>query len=236
MSLDRSLPVPARWLSMWGLRRPPLTVRCPQAADAQGLECFYLALGRDTLRQRFHCAFNGLSHERIRQLCALGEQEPGRVQTRVAVLRQGRQDTVVGHAGWHLVTPGEAEFALVVADGHQGRGIGLRLMAALVQSAGALGLTSLHASVLPDNQAMLRLMQRMGMVLDDDPDEPGIVRVRRALQAPPPSSPSTSSSSQWHRLATRLGLGPTWLPSGTAQGRLDPEGLDTVCPALGALR
>lgn len=185
MPLIFSLNVLSPWLPAFAARLRRVPIRAPRAGDAQAIENFYRALGNDTLRQRFHCAFNGLSRARINQLCELGDRDPGRVQTRVAVLRQGADDTVVGHAGLHLDAPGRAEFALVVADRHQGRGIGPRLMAALVQSARAAGLTELHASVLPDNGPMVRLMLRLGTVIDEDPDEPGVLRVRLALRPLP---------------------------------------------------
>ncbi len=55
-----------------------------------------------------------------------------------------------------------AEVAFVVADAHQGRGIGTLMLGAVAVAAGVNGFTRLTADVLADNAAMRRVLDRAG--------------------------------------------------------------------------
>jgi acetyltransferase len=74
-----------------------------------------------------------------------------------------------------------AEFAIVVADAWQRRGVATRLMRALIACATRKGLQSLEGVVLRSNQNMLRFVQRLGFVVEDDAADPEQVRVSLAL-------------------------------------------------------
>lgn len=65
---------------------------------------------------------------------------------------------LVRHAG----DPGAAEFALTVADAHQRRGVGRRLLRHLARAAPRLGITRLSYYVLAENRGMLRLLSEAG--------------------------------------------------------------------------
>jgi acetyltransferase len=54
------------------------------------------------------------------------------------------------------------EFALVVADDYNGKGIGSRLMESIIDVARDKGLLEMDGLVLADNPAMLKLMRRLG--------------------------------------------------------------------------
>lgn len=57
---------------------------------------------------------------------------------------------------------GEAEFAVVVADRWQGRGVGTRLLALLVEVARREGLRRVSGRVLRENHPMLKVCERVG--------------------------------------------------------------------------
>lgn len=59
--------------------------------------------------------------------------------------------------------PDVAEFALLVEDAEQGRGIGLALLRALVAPAADLGITGFVGDVLRENTRMLALMRQAGL-------------------------------------------------------------------------
>jgi acetyl coenzyme A synthetase (ADP forming)-like protein len=59
--------------------------------------------------------------------------------------------------------PGTAEFAVIVEDAEQGRGIGTALLRALVQPAEDLGVTAFVGEVLRENNRMLRMMRDAGL-------------------------------------------------------------------------
>jgi RimJ/RimL family protein N-acetyltransferase len=57
----------------------------------------------------------------------------------------------------------QAEYAAIVADGWQGRGVGYGLTGAIVTAARARGIRQLYALVLPNNAQMLRLLRNFGL-------------------------------------------------------------------------
>lgn len=65
-----------------------------------------------------------------------------------------------------------AEFAVVVADAWQGRGVSYGLMRALVACARAKGLRRLEGAVLRANTRMIRFVQRLGFEVKDDAEDP----------------------------------------------------------------
>jgi len=77
--------------------------------------------------------------------------------------------------------PTTAELALVVADDHQGRGIGHALMDLLLSTASVNGITTITADTLRDNKAMIRLMRERGAVADESRSEGGIVSYNLAV-------------------------------------------------------
>ena len=63
-----------------------------------------------------------------------------------------------------------AEFACVVADRWQGRGVGTLLMKALIECARTAGYKSLIGSVLSANSGMLQLVDRLGFISESGSD------------------------------------------------------------------
>ena len=90
-------------------------------------------------------------HERGALLGTLVDEEGERV---VAVANYVR-----------LRDPKVAEAAFAVADEHQGRGIGTRLLEQLAERAGQVGIERFVAEVLADNRAMLGVFQAAGFEL-----------------------------------------------------------------------
>ena len=74
-----------------------------------------------------------------------------------------------------------AEFAIVVADAWQHRGVGRALMQRLMDVARANGVTRLEGAVLRANASMLRFATSLGFTARVDADSPDQVLVSRAL-------------------------------------------------------
>jgi GNAT superfamily N-acetyltransferase len=77
---------------------------------------------------------------------------------------------------------GHAEIALVVADAWQGRGLGGRLLAVLLEHARQAGLSRLEGVTRTGNDAMRGLATKLGFGLRRDAD-PRLVRLERAVGA-----------------------------------------------------
>ena len=76
----------------------------------------------------------------------------------VALIDEEERSVIAGGGRYIVVQPGQAEVAFVVVDEYQGRGIGGALMRHLTSIAGAAGLRTFIAEVLPENTPMLQLL------------------------------------------------------------------------------
>ena len=65
----------------------------------------------------------------------------------------------------------EAEFAVVVRDAWQGKGIGATLMKHLIFIAEKQSLKAVWGTILPQNRQMLKLARKMGFAVCSDPEE-----------------------------------------------------------------
>jgi acetyltransferase len=83
----------------------------------------------------------------------------------------GEPQREVGVCRYVRLPDGErCEFAIVLADAWQGRGLGHRLMARLAEIARARGLKVMVGFVLAENKPMLAMCERLGMRIEDDGD------------------------------------------------------------------
>lgn len=76
-----------------------------------------------------------------------------------------------------------AEFAVVVADAWQGRGLGRLLLRMLEDAARSACYRRIEGRVLRDNRHMLRLVRRLGFALHTDCDDPRLLRAIREIPA-----------------------------------------------------
>ena len=74
-----------------------------------------------------------------------------------------------------------AEYALVIGDDWQRRGLGAKLMNKLIDAATEQGLEYIDGMVIGSNQPMLSLMTWLGFTNDPDPEDPAMRKVWMAL-------------------------------------------------------
>ena len=73
------------------------------------------------------------------------------------------------------------EFALVVADDFNGKGLGSRLMQSIMDVAREKGLTEMDGLVLANNPAMIKLMKGLGFGVKPFAEDPDFKLVTHAL-------------------------------------------------------
>lgn len=88
------------------------------------------------------------------------------------------REVIVGFAHYLRNPDGRgAEYALVIGDDWQRRGLGRQLMTALIDAAREQGLEYIDGLVLSTNRPMLALMTSLGFTNDADPEDPTMRRV-----------------------------------------------------------
>ena len=169
-------------------------VRPIRPDDAEGLADFHENLSFESRYFRFFSPHPKLRPDEVERFTnvdganrvALVATESGRL---IAV---GRYD--------RLADPNEAEVAFVVADAHQGRGLGSLLLEHLAAVAAQHDIVRFVAETLPSNQRMLRVFRDTGFPVKTSIDE-GVVHVEFPID-PNPRSREVSESRE-HRAESR---------------------------------
>ncbi|HJS39544.1 MAG TPA: GNAT family N-acetyltransferase [Burkholderiales bacterium] len=148
-------------------------IRPLQVQDAAAFRAFVEGLSPAARYERFQYVVKEVSPALLKLLV---EGDP---RTHVALAAfEGRE--VVGEARY--VRAGEgAEFAIAVADGWRRRGVGKRLLDALLARARADGLRRLDGEVLAWNQAMLGFVEQHGFRVRFHPQDARLLRIELAL-------------------------------------------------------
>ncbi len=126
----------------------------------------------DTVRElspRMLTHFTQVDYERHMALIAVTGDKGREVE--VAVARYVADDDLRG-----------CEFAIVVADDWQHKGLGTRLLQALMTAARSTGLRVMHGKVLAANHKMIALMARLGFSVHFDEEDPRTMHVEINLQ------------------------------------------------------
>jgi RimJ/RimL family protein N-acetyltransferase len=137
-----------------------INVRPIDSRDRDAFSAWFGRLSDESRRRRFLGPKPRLS---ARELTYLTEVDHVRHTALVAVDAAG---ALIGEARYAAARPDDrtADFAVTVADEWQGRGVGTRLAARLIEAARANGMTRLTAITLWDNGAAIALLHRLGFL------------------------------------------------------------------------
>ncbi|HVM27771.1 MAG TPA: GNAT family N-acetyltransferase [Mycobacteriales bacterium] len=132
--------------------------------DADRLREFHARLSPETVYNRFFTMMRALPARDVERFTTVDHEE----RAAVVALLQGRIVGVCRYDRYPGTTGGEvtAEVAIVVEDGHQGRGLGPLLLEHLTAYARERGIERFSASVLPSNRRMLTVFRSAGFEVE----------------------------------------------------------------------
>jgi acetyltransferase len=166
-------PYPAQYAWRWaGRDGGPYTIRPVRPEDEPLLARFHETLSEKSVYLRYLQAFKlsqRQAHERLARLCFIDYDREMALVADHAGPDGGRQIAAVGRLLRQPGAPGEAEFALVVADSCQGAGLGTEVLSRLLLVARAEQVRRVTADILPENGAMQNVCQKLGFRLEHDP-------------------------------------------------------------------
>jgi acetyltransferase len=148
-----------------------VTLRPAHHSDKSALQGFFATLSPRSRQLRFHGAVNQLPDEVLR---AFTTQVSHQHMALVAIANtHDGPPRLVAEARYvaDAAAPGHAEFALTVADGWQGLGLGRALMRRLAAHAASEGLEVLDGSVMAGNEPMLGLLHGLGATFHGEGSE-----------------------------------------------------------------
>ena len=177
-SLDRYAhmaihPYPSHLISLHQLSDGTnIKIRPIRPEDASIEQSFVRELSPQSKYFRFMQGLNELTQQMLVRFTQL---DYSRELALIAVLESPDQETELGVARYVMNPDGEScEFALVVADKWQHKGIGSNLMNALIEAARQRGIKRMEGEILADNHNMLKLTKHLGFSHHANSDDPGI--------------------------------------------------------------
>jgi acetyltransferase len=166
-----------------------VAIRPIRPEDAVLEMAFVDGLSAASARLRFMSGLRSLTGEMLARFTQI---DYDREMALIATVGEGDSQRQVGVARYiTLPDATSCEYAIVLADDWQGRGLGRILMDRLIGVARHAGLTSMSGWVLSDNGGMLALCRKLGFSERSVPGDVTVRLVELDLAAPPPAKGAT---------------------------------------------
>jgi len=157
----------------------PVTIRPIRPSDAESERAFVRDLSPEAKRFRFLSALRELSPKMLAEFTQI---DYSREMALIALTEENGAPVQHGVVRYAINADGEScEFAIVVSDRIQKKGLGTLLMNALMDTAREYGLKSMEGTVLAENAGMLQLMRELGFSIRPSTYEMAVMEVERQL-------------------------------------------------------
>ena len=172
-------PYPTKYIMPYALSDGRQVMLRPIRPEDEPLEAEMLAsLSPETVRGRFFQAIKNLSHAELTRFCNIDYE---REMAFVAELREGSVRKIVGVSRVIMESDfGAGEFAVLVQDAYQNKGLGRKMLDILIGIAQEKNLRVLYGIVLSNNFRMLDICRQSGFSLERLED--GLTRVELILR------------------------------------------------------
>jgi acetyltransferase len=162
-------PYPIQYVKSWLTKdNIVVTIRPIRPEDENRMVDFHQRLSEQTVYQRYfhHMKLETrIAHERLARICFVDYDRQMVLIAERTNPENGERQIVAVARLVKLLNPGEAEFAVLVADDFQGRGLGTELTRTIQQIAREEKIHTIRAEILADNANMISLCRRLGFNL-----------------------------------------------------------------------
>ena len=174
-------PYPSHLISTWTVPDgTTVTIRPIKPEDAELEVDFVRRLSAETKYYRFMNTMRELPPAMVARLTQI---DYDREMAFVATLAVDGVENEIGVCRYAVNPDGEScEFAVVVADDWQHRGLARKLMGVLIETARSRGIQYMNGVFLANNERMLKFVQKLGFVLSNDPEDSSVKLGVLALQ------------------------------------------------------
>jgi len=169
-------PYPTQYIAVWTLTDgTPIIIRPIRPDDEPLMVAFHQTLSEESVYLRYFYPLRlsqRVAHERLIRICFTDyDREIALVAEHRDAASDAHEIIAVGRL-MKLHGTDAAEFALLVSDRFQRRGLGAELMRRLLEVGRAEKIRRVVAEILPENTGMLHICQRLGFQLKRSIDEP----------------------------------------------------------------
>jgi len=173
-------PYPTHLVSQWQLADgTDIVIRPIRPEDADLEMRFVHDLSEESKYFRFMNSLQELTETMVVRFTQI---DYSREMALIAVAGEPGHEVELGVTRYAINPDGDTcEFALVIADNMQGKGLGQRLMVSLMEAARSKGLSTIEGEVLNNNHRMLKLMTRLGFTIKSSEEDPAIMKVSKPL-------------------------------------------------------
>jgi acetyltransferase len=163
-------PYPSAWIEKWTARDgSPIVIRPIRPEDEPKMVRFHERLSDRSVYLRYfhHVALSArVTHDRLTRICFIDYD-----REMVLVAESASGDIVAVGRLTRERDPAKAEFALLVSDAWQARGLGTALLRRLVSLARNEGIAQVFGNILPENRLMQEVCRQLGFHLQYSPEE-----------------------------------------------------------------
>ena len=164
------MPYPSKYVTPWRLKDGTEVTLRPIRPEDEPMElAFIRGLSTETSRFRFFQIIKDLPHESLVRFCNIDYE---REMAFIAERREGDRHVEIGVSRL-ILEPNKkrGEFAVVVADKYQGKGLGIKLVDMLIDVAREKSVETIYGIVMSENVKMIRLCEKLGFSTRREQDD-----------------------------------------------------------------
>ncbi len=171
-------PYPTRYITHWTMPDgTDVTLRPVRPEDEPAHHEMLTSLSENTLKERFFQVIRQITHDMHARMCNI---DYDREMAIVAEVPEGDKKRIIGIG--RLIIEYDfktAEFAVLVHDDYQGRGLGYKLVDTIIGIGQEKGVKEIYGYVLSENVRMIRMCTLLGFT--SEPSEEGVTKVSLRL-------------------------------------------------------
>ena len=149
------------------------TLRPIRPEDEPKMVAFHEKLSEQSVYLRYFRAFNleqRTEHERLTRICYVDYDRSIALVVEHTNAQTGEAEILAAGRLTRLQNPEEAEFAMLVRDDFQRRGVGTRLLSHLLDFGRDEGIKRVIAYMLPENRGMIEISEKLGFAMGREED------------------------------------------------------------------
>ncbi|RLG03529.1 MAG: hypothetical protein DRN54_02725, partial [Thaumarchaeota archaeon] len=165
------MPYPTKYVTPYRLRDGTQVILRPIRPEDEPIEAELIKnLSEESKRFRFFYVIKDITHDLLVRFCNIDYDREMAIIAEYTDSGGRRRNVGVGRL---IMDPSRrrGEFAVVVADDFQGKGLGTKLVDMLIQIADEKKLESIYGIVMPENTRMIELCRRLGFDIRYTPEE-----------------------------------------------------------------